>query len=78
MRTTIRIDDELLALAKARAAENRTTLNAVIEDALRASLNRQPERAKPIGRLPTMSGRGPRPGVNLNNNAELLDLMESA
>lgn len=78
MRTTIRIDDELLARAKARAAENRTSLNAVIEDALRASLNRQPERAKPGGRLPTMKGRGLRPGVNLNSNAELLDLMDNS
>lgn len=76
MRTTIRIDDELLARAKARAAENRTTLNAVIEDALRASLNRQPERARPAGGLPTMAGRGLRAGVNLNSNAELLDTME--
>lgn len=78
MRTTIRIDDELLALAKSRAAENRTTLNAMIEDALRASFSRQSERPTPIGRLPAMSGRGPRPGVRVNNNAELLDFMEGS
>lgn len=78
MRTTIRIDDELLARAKARAAENRTSLNAVIEEALRANLNREPVRPKPGGRLPTMKGRGLQPGVNLNSNADLLDLMEGS
>lgn len=78
MRTTIRIDDELLARAKARAAENRTSLNKVIEDALRASLNREPVRAKRGDRLPTMKGRGLRPGVNLNSNADLLDLMDGS
>jgi hypothetical protein len=76
MRTTIRIDDELLVWAKAHAAERRTSLNAVIEDALRASLNRQSNRLRPSGRLPAMTGRGLRPGVNLNCNAELLDLMD--
>lgn len=78
MRTTIRIDDELLARAKARAAENRTSLNAVIEEALRANLNREPDRPKPGGRLPTMKGRGLQPGVNLNSNADLLDFMEGS
>jgi len=78
MRTTIRIDDELLAQAKARAAENRTSLNAVIEEALRASLNREPARPKPGGSLPTMKGRGLQPGVNLNSNADLLDLMKQS
>lgn len=78
MRTTIRIDDELLARAKARAAQNRTSLNTVIEEALRAALNRQPARAKPAGRLPAMKGRGLRPGVNLNSNADLLDLMDGS
>ena len=78
MRTTIRIDDELLARAKARAAQDRTSLNAVIEEALRAALNRQPARAKPAGRLPTMKGHGLRPGVNLNSSADLLDLMDGS
>lgn len=78
MRTTIRIDDELLARAKARAAETRRSLNTVIEEALRASLNREPARPKPGGRLPTMKGSGLRPGVNLNSNAELQDLMDDS
>lgn len=78
MRTTIRIDGELLARAKARAAENRTSLNKVLEDALRASLNRQPDLRKPGGHLPVMDGHGLRPGVDLNSNAELLDLMNNS
>jgi hypothetical protein len=38
MRTTIDIDDRLLALAKRRALEMRTSLRKVIESALRRAL----------------------------------------
>jgi Arc/MetJ family transcription regulator len=40
MRTTIDIDDRLLAAARRRAAENGTTLTAFVEHALAASLAR--------------------------------------
>ena len=77
MRTTIRLDDELLARAKAWAAENRTSLNAVIEDALRQALARHEQIAPPPGGpLPIVSGNGLRPGVDLNRGAELLDWLE--
>lgn len=78
MRTTIRLDDGLLAEAKKRAAETGRTLTAVLEDALRESLARRRvvvER-KPV-RLRTVNGDGVRPGVDLDDSAELLDLMES-
>lgn len=55
--TTIRIDDELLAQAKAFAARQHRTLNSVVEDALREILLRH-ETAKERRRveLPIFSG----------------------
>ncbi len=77
MRTTIRIDDDVLRGAKKLALETDRTLTAVIEDALREVLVRRSERAKrrPV-RLPTFGGEGLQPGVDLDDSAALLDLME--
>lgn len=75
MRTTIRLDDELLVEAKALAARTGRTLTRVIEDALRHSLA---QRADPVGGaapLPTFAGRGIRPGMDLDDSAGLLDVM---
>ena len=78
MRTTIRLDEQLLAEAKKRASESGRTLTAVIEDALRESLARksEPRQGQPI-RLKTVVGDGLRPGADLDDAAALLDLMES-
>ena len=78
MRTTISIDDRLLAEAKEVAARSGRTLNAVVEDALRAALARQrPGAAPPRVPIPTSRrGGGLRPGVDLDDSARLLDLME--
>ena len=77
MRTTIRVDDELLKRAKQHAARTGQSLTHLIEDALRQSLTRseQAPRRKHT-RLPTMDGHGVLPGVDLDNAAALLDLME--
>jgi Bacterial antitoxin of type II TA system, VapB len=75
MRTTIRIDDHLLAEAKARAAKSGSTLNAVIEDALRESLARRDRSPGVRLPLPTFGGNGLLPGVDLDDNAALSDLM---
>ena len=77
MRTTIRLDDQLLARAKKLAAETGRTLTGVIEDALREVLARRqpPRRRRPV-RLTTFGGPGLRPGVDLDDGAALLDLME--
>lgn len=78
MRTTIRLNDHLLTEAKRYAAETRRTLTDLIADALREVLARRravgkkPKRV----RLPTFQGDGLRPGVDLDNNAVLLDLMD--
>jgi predicted transcriptional regulator len=77
MRTTFRLDDQLLAELKQLAAQTGRTLTAVMEDALREMLARRRETSN-TGRvrLITAGAGGLRPGVNLDNSAELLDLME--
>jgi len=78
MRTTVRLDEHLLAEAKKRAVESGKTLAAVLEDALRASLARRGVHAKskPV-RLKTVKGGGVRAGVDLDDSAALLDLIAS-
>jgi hypothetical protein len=77
MRTTIRLDDRLLAEAKQWAAESGWTLTAVFEDALRAALARRKAATKcERVRLITGGEGGLRPGVDLDNTAELLEIME--
>jgi hypothetical protein len=77
MRTTIRLNDELLTEAKKVAAGAGKTLTAVIEDSLRETLGR---RRRPSGlrrvRLPAFKGTGLRPGIDLDDSASLLDRME--
>ena len=77
MRTTIRLDDQLLKSAKRLAHDTGKSLTAVIEDALRQVLSRrmvkQPRQAV---KLTTVSGQGSRPGVDLDDSAALLAFME--
>ncbi|HSI96854.1 MAG TPA: CopG family transcriptional regulator [Gaiellaceae bacterium] len=76
MRTTIRLDDDLLASAKRAAIERGTTLTAVIEDALRRALAPEPGGRRRAVSLPTFRGDGLQPGVDLDDTASLLDLMD--
>ena len=67
MRTTVSVDDHLLAAARQRAGERGQTLGQVIEDALRRELATAPAHARveiPVFR----GGNGPRPGVDLTSN----------
>lgn len=77
MRTTIRLDDQLLKSAKRLAQDTGKSLTAVIEDALRQILSRRlvKQPRKPV-KLTTVSGRGIRPGINLDDSAALLAFME--
>jgi hypothetical protein len=78
MVTTVRLDDRLLAAAKRHAAESGQALTALLESALREKLGRrQRPTARTRMRLHTVKGDGVRPGVDLDNNASLLDVMES-
>lgn len=72
MRTTIRLDDELLASTKQLALQTGRTLTAVIEDALREVLARhQNQQKKDQVRLTTVKGKGLLPGVDLDDAASL-------
>ena len=79
MRTTIRLDERLLRLAKRAAKERGETLTSLIEQGLRLVLARPcPQAARRVRVvLPVSnSGGGTSPGVDLKDSAALLDMME--
>ncbi len=77
MRTTVRLDDELLAAAKRLAAASNRTLTAVIEDALRETLMRQAHAPdiRPVT-LPVSGGEGVLPGIDLGDWATIKDVLD--
>ncbi|MHB1526509.1 MAG: type II toxin-antitoxin system VapB family antitoxin [Candidatus Dormibacteria bacterium] len=77
MRTTVNIDDHLLAEAKARAAAKHRTLGEVVDDALRVLLIERVELASTRRRvaLPTAGGSGLQPGVDLEDKEALAELL---
>lgn len=78
MRTTVRLDDDLLDDARKEAARRRTTLTALIEQGLRLMLTRsnRPKARRRIVLPVSRKGGGTLPGVDLSNSADLLDRME--
>ena len=81
MRTTVTVDDHLLRQAKDEAVRTGHTLGYVVEEALRERFARQMRAANgPRIVLPTFRPPddkwGVMPGVDLDNNAALLDLMD--
>lgn len=78
MRTTVRLPDDLYRRAKARAAESGVTFTQLLEDALRAILSRDQAGEAPATYAvrPLPGGRGLQPGVDLTDQAGLLDLMD--
>jgi len=76
MRTTITIDDHLLDEVRKRAAERRQTVSQVIEDSVREALLRQRDDARAPFRVHAFSSAGYQPGVDLDDNAGLLDLID--
>lgn len=77
MRTTVRLNDALLKAAKQYALERGQSLTGLIEEALREKLARQERevKRKPF-KLITHKGGGLQPGVDLDDNSALLDLMD--
>ncbi len=78
MRTTIKLADELIVEAKGIAARTGRTFAEVVEDAVRDSLAR---RRRTDGTtisvpLPNFGEGGLQAGVDLDDSAELLDLMD--
>jgi hypothetical protein len=78
MRTTVRLEEALINQAKREAERRGETLTALIEQGLRLVLaqsraRHQRERVK----LPVSeAGGGVLPGIDLNDSAALLDIME--
>ena len=77
MRTTVNIDHELLVEAKTRAASSGRTLNEVLEDALREAFARREVAARRV-ELPVFRGGRVMQGVDLDDSAALIDLMDGA
>jgi len=77
MRTTIDIPGHLLAEAKRVAVQTNRTLSAVVQDALRESFARRRPHGKlaPV-KLTTFGEGGLHPGVDLDDTATLLDIMD--
>jgi hypothetical protein len=78
MRTTIRLEDTLLDQAKREAARREETLTALIEQGLRLVIAQSgaPRQRKRVTLPVCRAGGGTLPGVDLNNNASLLDIMD--
>lgn len=76
MRTTIRINDDLYAQVRARAASTGRSIGEVIEDALRAVFAEPHGPTAEVEPLPTFGGSGVMPGVDLASNAALADAMD--
>jgi hypothetical protein len=78
MRTTVRLDDALLERAKREAERRGETLTSLIERGLRLVLARPEKRSErrhveiPVCR----EGGGTLPGVDLDDSAALLDIVE--
>ena len=74
MRTTVDLPDELLRQARQQAAQEGTTLTALLADGLRLRLagisaGRVRRRRLPVSRV----GGGLQPGIDPASNASLLD-----
>ena len=77
MRTTINLDDALLRETKMMAAASGKTFTKIVEDSLRETLARRKSGGtRRAIKLHTFKGSGTRPGVDINDSASLLDLME--
>lgn len=75
MRTTVSIDDQLLAAAKERARRLGLTLGQVVNSALRREL--AVDETREIVPVPVFrGGSGPRAGVDLRSNRSLSEILD--
>jgi hypothetical protein len=79
MRTTIRINDDLLKRAKKQAAEEGRTLTSLVEDGLTLVLSKPKIGRRKRVELPVSKATGGTlPGVDLNRSSDLEELMNGA
>ena len=78
MRTTIRINDDLLKRAKKRAADEGRTLTSLIEDALALVVAKpKPGRRERVDLPVSKAAGGVLPGVDLNRSGDLEEVMNA-
>ncbi len=77
MRTEVHLEGELLTEAERFALARGATLQALVEEAVRRLLrDKESRRPESMPELPTWGTGWLRPGVNLDRNVDLLDLMD--
>ena len=80
MKTTIELPDDLFIAAKRRAAEDRSTLRAIVERGVRAQLQRpaagRTRAARPAIRWVTVDGGLP-PGLGVRDRAAMHDWLRA-
>jgi hypothetical protein len=76
VRTTVRLNDDLLAAAKQRAAANHTTLTSLIEDSLRRTLSLQPVQRGERLAISRFGDAVTLGGVDLDDSESLRDVMD--
>jgi len=80
MKTTLDINDSLLANAKALAARQRTSLTRLIEEGLQLRLrsSRSVSKATKVSKIPVFKGRGGLvAGLNPSSNKAMLDAADA-
>jgi len=76
-RTTVRLTEGLLERAKREAQRRGQTLTSLIEHGLALALAEEESRPRVRVEIPVSSAQGGTwPGIDLNHNAALLDLLE--
>lgn len=76
MRTTVTIDDQVFRDAKRQAADEGRTLSDLITEALRTRLALKHVATEKPYRMLTYGRGGPRPGIDITNNAAVRDAMD--
>ncbi len=78
MKTTLLLDDEVHRQAKLASARLGIPLTKFIEEAIRLRINNESApRTEPLRELPVCNSKGGvQPGVDLDNTAELLNILE--
>jgi hypothetical protein len=78
MRTTIRINDDLLKRAKKHAADEGRTLTSLVEDALVLILSKPERGRRKRVKLPVSKATGGvLPGIDLNRSSDLEEIMNA-
>jgi len=78
MKTTIRINDDLLKRAKKHAADEGRTLTSLVEDALVLILSKPKASRRKRVKLPVSKATGGViPGVDLNRSSDLEEVMNA-